>query len=111
MKWGRISLFKLPNHHRRFEYIPRYYDPKKEAIKKKIKLAKKENILDDEGRYAREINFRAQVRDKWGNSEYRSKSMNANIRLILILGVMMVVVYYIFQGLDIGGTAIDQMKK
>jgi len=110
MKWGRISLFKLPNKHRRFEYVPRYYDPKKEKLKKQIAQANKEGILDDEGRYTREINFRAKVQDKWGNSEFRQKSTMANIRLIMILGVLVVVVYYIFQALDFGGEAIDQIK-
>ena len=110
MKWGRMSLFKLPNQHRRFEYVPRYYDPKKDALKKKIARANKEGVLDDEGKFAREINFRAKAQDKWGNSEFRSKSMSANIRLILILGVLFVVVYYIFQALDFGGAAVDQLK-
>ncbi|MCG8575159.1 MAG: hypothetical protein MI810_09770 [Flavobacteriales bacterium] len=111
MKWGRVSLFKLPNQHRRFEYIPRYYDPRKESLKKKIQEAKGEGLVDEEGKYAREISFRAKVQDKWGNSEYRSKSMSSNVRLLLILGVMIVVVYYIFQALDFGGSAIDQLNK
>lgn len=110
MKWGRMSLFKLPNQHRRFEYVPRYYDPKKEALKKKIAQANKEGILDDQGRYAREISFRTKAQDKWGNSEFRQKNTMANIRLIMILGVLFVVVYYIFQAIDFGGEAIEQIK-
>ena len=44
MNWNRMSLVKLPDRHKRFEYIPRYYDPRKEELNKKIEQA--ENAVD-----------------------------------------------------------------
>ncbi|MDA7803028.1 hypothetical protein N8987_00440 [Crocinitomix sp.] len=108
MNWNRLSLFKLPNRHKRFEYVPRYYDPKKEALKDKINRAKQEATIDDNGKFARDIKFRADTAARWGNSEYKSQSMRSNIRLIIILMLVIVTFYYLFIGLDIAGMGIDE---
>ncbi|MBD3638309.1 MAG: hypothetical protein HUJ25_13235 [Crocinitomicaceae bacterium] len=102
MNWNKYSLFKLPNKHRRFEYVPRYYDPRKEELEKKIKAAEREANLtkgkDVEMR--REISFRQRTSDHWGNSEFKSKMMNTNIRLIVILGIALIGFYFLFEHLD-----------
>ncbi len=100
MDFNRLSMFKLPNRHKRFEYVPRYYDERKEKLKKKIEQAERAQRggISDESR--REISFRAKAEDKWGNSDYKTASMRQNVRLILILGILAVVVYYIFSGID-----------
>ncbi len=108
MNWNRFSLFKLPNRHKRFDYVPRYYDAEKESLLKKLKQAEKENLLDENGKYAREIKFKAKVENKWGNSDYKAQSMRSNVRLIVILGVVIVLFYYIFVGLDGIGYFLDE---
>lgn len=108
MNWNKLSLFKLPNRHRRFDYVPRYYDPRKEALEKKLKQAQQENLSVDENKMAREIKFKAELQNKWGNSEYKSQSMRSNIRLIVILGIIIVLFYYIFIGLDGIGYFLDE---
>jgi hypothetical protein len=110
MNWNRISLFKLPNRHKRFDYVPRYYDADKEAIQRKIDQANREAGLTATSNHSREIEFRSQIQSKWGNSEYKSASMRSNIRLIVILGLLLIAVYYIFIGLDLGGMMIDTQK-
>lgn len=108
MNWNRISLFKLPNRHKRFDYVPRYYNPEKEALQRKIDQAKIEANQGGELQSPREIQFRSQIESKWGNSEYKASSMLSNIRLIVILGILLVVFYYVFVALDNMGIFLDE---
>ena len=108
MNWNKYSLFKLPNHHRRFEYIPRYYDPKKEELEKKVKVAEAE--AKGERDYRREISFRQHTSDKWGNSEFKSQAMKSNVRLIIIFVIVLIGVYFLFQALDNIAPFIDNQK-
>lgn len=107
MNWNRFSLFKLPNRHKRFDYVPRYYDPRKEILQQKLEQAKRENGEEVEGSAARQIKFKAQLEDKWGNSDFKAQNMRSNIRLIVILGCVIALFYYIFIGLDGLGYFID----
>lgn len=110
MDWNRLSLFKLPNRHKRFDYIPRYYDADKEALQRKIDQAKREAGENTDGNYVREIEFRSKIQSKWGNTEYKTASMRSNIRLIVILGLLLIAFYYVFVALDVGGMLIDESK-
>lgn len=108
MDWNKFSIFKLPNRHKRFEYMPRYYDPQKEELQEKINRAKKEAAIGDNGKFARDIKFKAEMAERWGNSEYKSAAFRRNIRLIIILAVIIIAFYYLFIGLDVAGVAIDE---
>ncbi|MDG1915224.1 MAG: hypothetical protein P8I55_11630 [Crocinitomix sp.] len=108
MNWNKFGLFKLPNRHRRFDYVPRYYNAEKEELQAKIDQAKKENTVDDEGKFAREIKFKAQMEDKWGGSDYKAQRRQSNMRLIIILGIIIVAFYYIFVALDGLGYFLDE---
>lgn len=109
MNWNRFSLFKLPNQHRRFEYIPRYYDPRKEELEKKIKAAEKSS--ENSGNQRREISFRQQTADKWGNNEFKMQAMRSNIRLVVIFIVVLIVFYYLYQYLDDAAYFLDSQKQ
>jgi len=109
MNWNRFNLFKLPNRHRRFDYIPRYYDERKETIQKKIRQAEIEHAKGQATDSERIINFREEMRDNWHNSdEIKTQRIRSNIRLIVILGIIIIAFYYIFIGLDVGANAIDE---
>lgn len=109
INWNKYSLFKLPNQNRRFEYIPRYYDERKETLQKKIKQAQIEKEHLDKGDLERVINFREQMNDSWRNGdEVKSQRFRSNIRLIIILGVIIIAFYYLFLGLDVGAEGIDE---
>lgn len=108
MNWNRMSLFKLPNKHRRFEYIPRFYNEKEEELKKKIKLS--ENATDKDGNYQREISFRHKTADKWGNTDFKREAMRSNVRLIVIFGIVLFAMYVLIQNLDLIGVFIDNNK-
>ncbi len=104
MDWNRLSIFKLPNKHKQFNYHPRYYNERKESLNKKIKIYK-ENEGDTEPkeiteRKVREIKFQADMTDNWGNSYRKSQSLKSNIRLIIILVVILAVFFYLFMGLE-----------
>ena len=66
MNWNRISLFKLPNRHKRFDYVPRYYDADKEALQRKIDQANREAGLTATSNHSREIEFRSQINQSGG---------------------------------------------
>ena len=76
-----------------FNYIPRYYDPEKEAWEqKKAEAGLNTNLSHEE-------ELRLQMRKKWGvnkdkddPAERRSKM----IRTLIIVGVVVVAFYYIF---------------
>ncbi len=109
MNWNRFSLFKLPNHHKRFEYVPRYFDAEKEALRKKLKAANLDESTDEESvQRRREITFKTKTASRWNNSDYKSQTMRSNVRLIVILAGVVILFYYIFQGLDGMGLFIDE---
>jgi len=89
-------MFKMPSKYRRYNFQPRYYDERKEKLKKKIKLYNGNGGENKD----REIRFRANLEDTWGNSEIRRQSQMANLRLLIILIIIGVATYYIFTGLD-----------
>lgn len=111
MDWNKISLFKLPKAYRRFDYTPRYYDPRKEALNQKIAQYERENNKEETEQYKREITFKSTTDDHWGHSDYKAQAMRSNIRLLVILGVILAVFYYLFIGLDNIGPVLDTLKK
>ncbi len=108
MNWNKFGLFKLPNRHRRFDYVPRYYNAEKEELQAKVDRAKKENSIDDEGNFAREIKFKSQMEEKWCGSDFKAQRRQSNMRLIIILGIIIVAFYYIFVALDGLGYFLDE---
>jgi hypothetical protein len=89
-------MFKMPSKYRRYNFQPRFYDERKEKLNKKIELYNGEGKADRK----REISFRANMEDTWGNSQVRKQSQMANLRLLIILIVIGIATYYIFTGLD-----------
>lgn len=109
MNWNKYSIFKLPNKHRRFEYVPRYYDARKEELEKKIKAAEATAKKSNDGiTERREISFRERTSDKWGNTEFKSKMMSANIRLIVIFVIALLAFFYLFQYLGEAANFLDE---
>lgn len=77
-----MALFKLPDHYV-FDYKPRYYNPQKEQLEKRVeRIKKKLGIEDDKDKnikYKADINFRR-------NGIYRKrKDRNAIARFLVIL--------------------------
>ena len=75
-----------------FNYIPRYYDPKKEAQELREKRACQELGLGVEGEYI--PNIKGQF--KKHSYSVQNQKRKSNIRLFVILAILLVIAYYYF---------------
>lgn len=84
------SIFKQ-NQPRAFGYRPRYYDARKERLEEmKKKYSSTEADEQAEGREA----LRVKLREEWRG--HRAKASSAsNVRLIVILGFLFLIAYYL----------------
>lgn len=85
---GIPSFFKLPKH-KEFNYSPLYYDERKEELEKKKKEAS--NISFSE----KPITIKGFFKDR-AKSNRKSAVNKSNIRLIILILIMFLVLYYIF---------------
>lgn len=94
---------------RRFDYIPRYYDDRKEAIERKkdyYEKMKTGEISDDERREM----FRDNLKGELTRGEYRQvQNKSANIRVIVLIVVLVILGYFIFNGLDDVDTIVNNL--
>ncbi len=92
---SRFSIFKKPEH-RKFDPIPRFYNPEKEYLEDRLaKVHKKE----DE-KYANiRSNIRRNFRDNragFGMSKHKiGRGRSSNLRLIVILILIIIITYYL----------------
>jgi len=89
-----MGFFKLYKP-RTYNYRPIYYDPKKEAQKEREeKYAKEEN----NGEFKTSIkrgSFREEMNKR--NSAYRDNARQSNIRLVVIIGVLFLIAYFLIK--------------
>ncbi len=87
-----ISFFKLPKH-KQFNYIPRYYDERKEELNERIKQIELEmGVRNPDKNYVPKI--KGQIRNQYyRNIKERKQS---NLRLIIILIALFLIAYLIF---------------
>lgn len=86
-----FTFFKKPQH-QKFEYKPRYWNPEKEDLDKRIKLAKREsnNPAAMKSRIAQGLQRRR-------NSSSRNTpgaSKKSTFRLWIIIGILLLLSYY-----------------
>ncbi len=94
----RTNLFKTPKH-RKYGYVPRYYNPDKEALEEKIKKA--ELLAEDsiEGTKAR---IKHQMRKGRSNGEYKSERRKAMIRSnLLLIAIIIILLVGGFMALEV----------
>jgi len=103
MNWSRMSVFKMPSKYRRYSFQPRYYDERKESLKRKLEREEKINSTVSE----REIKFQSQLEETWRNTERKSQILKSNIRLLVILLIILASAYYVFIGMDSAEEAIN----
>ena len=98
--FSRLTVLKLPQT-KRFEYSPRHFDERKEKLEKRKKqIAQDLGLNEDSERVKREINFRANLEASYDKNPYHKTSAWTNIRLIVIMGILLMVCYYIYINLD-----------
>lgn len=87
---GIPRFFKLPKYNE-FNYIPRYYDPEKEARQERLKKLKQEKGEFDDSEYTPLI--KGQMR-RFHRSAKREKKVS-NLRLLVILILLFLAFYYL----------------
>lgn len=91
--------------HKRFNFVPRYYDERKERLELK-KMKYQEKNLDENSR--RSELFRDSIQHSWNRGKsVRKQKQSANMRIILLIVLIFLLGYFIFNGLD----DIDQVIK
>jgi hypothetical protein len=104
-----MSVFKMPSKYRRYNFQPRYYDERKESLNRKLEREKNISASTE-----REIKFKSEIEETWGNTERKSQILKSNIRLLVILILIAGGVYYVFTAMDsaeeIINTAIENKK-
>jgi len=93
-----LKFNKRPKH-KRFDFIPRYYDPKKEELDTIVGAYKDKNDTT-----ITKERIKSGLRSRYrGDSAYkRSQERSANIRLISIIIVLFLLAYLILQSDTIG---------
>ena len=82
---------------KKFNYIPRYYDPEQQAWEEKKAAAGLESKLTHEEK------LRIQMRQKWGVKKDEESKEEQRAKLIrrIVLGVFVVVLFYLVFGTDL----------
>lgn len=92
---ARFRLFKVPEH-QKFEYRPRYWDPKKDkqdALKKRIRKIQGDGVESTKARIT--SNLRSGF---GGDPRLRSKLISrSNYRIIGIIGFLVILSYFLIE--------------
>ena len=94
---------------KRFRYTPMYYDERKERIEERKEHFRK--LDQDEYKDAERITaFKDNLRGEWSRSEMRqSQNRSANIRVLVLIGILLALGYFIFNGVDEVDTVVHKL--
>jgi hypothetical protein len=88
-----IRLFKTPKHNR-FQYNPRYYDPKQEELEERLRTARGEGANDTEAMKAR-ISSGFRKRHSRQKVSGNTKFFSTNFLLIAIIIILFGLTYVV----------------
>ncbi|MBK6950507.1 MAG: hypothetical protein IPH24_00255 [Crocinitomicaceae bacterium] len=108
MKVTKFSIFTPPSKYKRFEYTPQFYDPEKEAREKRLKQLEAEEDIKAIQKGEKPISFRHGSRHV---VDYKTQMRKSNIRLVIILGIVILIVYYLFQTVVTMDAATPEIPK
>ena len=95
----KFRFLTMVNSHNRFDFMPRFYDARKERLN--LMLEKYKIIHSDaenEDDINRKIALRQAMTDSWGNRKNRvSQNKSANISVVIIVMAILFLGYYIFR--------------
>lgn len=93
----------------RFNYNPMYYDERKERLQKKREMYERMDSLSPESDERRTM-FRDNLRENWSRTEYRqSQVRGSNLRILLLIGLILALGYFVFNGLDDVDTVVKSL--
>lgn len=87
------SLFKIPRH-KQFEYKPRYYNEAQERINERREQLKKEGMANEDEKLGL---IKHRINQKFERQQYQQGIKQSNSRIILLIGLILLVLYYIFK--------------
>ena len=95
--------------HQRYQYNPRYYDERKERLNVKKKQYEELNQSDVSDEKRKEI-FRDNIQGEWNRAQYRqNQQRTSNYRVLLLIGIILVLGYFIFNGVDEVDTVVKKL--
>lgn len=105
----KIKFLNNTARNQRFQYNPMYYDERKIRLaqKKKQYSELESSDLSDERRT--EI-FRDNIKGEWNRTQYRkSQNHSSNIRVLLLIGAILALGYFVFNGVDEVDTVVKKL--
>jgi hypothetical protein len=95
----KIQFLSKVNKYKRFNFVPRYYDERKERLDSLVeRYAKEEKIEEADFDYRRKEAMRLAMSDSWGRGKDRlQQKKNGNIRVILIILGILFLGYLVFK--------------
>lgn len=94
---------------KRFSYNPLYYNEQKERLEER--KAHFEKLSEGNYNDSDRLNtFKANIRSEWSRSEMRSQNNRAaNIRVLILVGLILVLGYFVFNGVDQVDTIVNKL--
>ena len=85
----RMNLFRTPNH-RKYDYIPRYYNPDKEALEERLKRAE---VMADDSIEGMKNRISSNLKRGGNSKDYefhrRKALMKSNLLLLAIIIILL----------------------
>lgn len=105
----KIRFLNNVKSNKRFDYTPMYYDQRKEERERK--RAYYEKLETGEiGEEERRAMFRENLKSGLTRGEMRqSQSRSANIRVLLLIGLLIALGYFLFNGIDRVDTVVKKV--
>ncbi|MBL1279165.1 MAG: hypothetical protein COA33_002790 [Fluviicola sp.] len=95
--------------HQRYQYNPRYYDERKERLAAKKKQYEELDSSNMSNERRKEI-FKENIKGEWNRAQYRqSQNRTSNYRILLLILIILVLGYFVFNGVDEVDTIVKKL--
>ncbi|MFN5912319.1 MAG: hypothetical protein ACK45H_13345 [Bacteroidota bacterium] len=105
----QIKFFNKSVKPRQFGFLPRYYDERKERLelkKAEFNRLTENDLPSDE----REMVLRQHMKESWSRAQHaQQQKYFANVRTVVIIVVILVLGYFIFNGMDQVDTVVKKL--
>ena len=96
----KIKFLNNTLRNQRFQYNPMYFDERKNRLEAKKKQYEELESSDLSDERRKEI-CRDNIKGEWNRTQYRkSQNQSSNIRVLLLIGAILALGYFIFNGVD-----------
>lgn len=104
----KIKFLNNTLQNQRFNYNPRYYDERTEKLER-LKERYAENKTEPSTEERKSM-LRENMKENWSRTEIRkAHNTSSNIRIVLLIGLLLALGYFIFNGLDDVDTVVKKI--